>query len=86
VTNHPGVIRLSGVGVSVGPVQRISRVDCGAASFLPVCPVCPWRGLPRSTRDGAALVADRHAVTVHGDTTARDTAALRDRRRLVAVH
>jgi hypothetical protein len=61
-------------------VQRISRVDCGYASFLPLCPDCPWRGLPRASRAAAAEVADRHAVSVHGDRRARDAASLRDRR------
>jgi hypothetical protein len=55
-------------------------VDCGYASFLPQCPDCSWRGLPRATRGDAAAVADRHAVTVHGDRRAREAAALRDRR------
>ena len=64
-------------------MQRISRVDCGYASFLPLCPACPWRGLPRASRDAAAVVADRHAVTVHGDTAARNAAAQRDHRRVL---
>jgi hypothetical protein len=65
-------------------VRRIPRVDCGYASFLPQCPDCPWRGLPRATRDDAAAVADRHAVQVHGDRAARLAALQRDHRRLVA--
>jgi len=65
-------------------VQRISRVDCSFASFLPLCPQCTWRGLPRVTRDEASAVADRHAVQVHGDDRAR--AAIRQRdARLVAA-
>jgi hypothetical protein len=65
-------------------VRRIPRVDCGYASFLPQCPDCPWRGLPRATRDDAATVADRHALQVHGDKRARDAATLRDRRLVAA--
>lgn len=71
---------MSGCRVSVGPVRHIPRVDCGYASFLPQCPVCPWRGLPRSSRNDAAVVAERHATDVHGDQRARDAAALRGRR------
>lgn len=61
-------------------MQRLARVDCGYASFLPLCPLCTWRGLPRSTRDAAAAVADRHAVAVHADQRARDAAETRARR------
>jgi hypothetical protein len=61
-------------------VQRFPRVDCGYASFLPLCPLCAWRGLPRASRDAAAAVADRHAVTVHADKRARDAAAQRGHR------
>ena len=64
-------------------MQRFSRVDCGYASFLPLCPECTWRGLPRASRDDAAAVADRHAATVHGNQRARDAAQLREQRRLV---
>jgi hypothetical protein len=67
-------------GATLDPVRRLARVDCGYASFLPLCPSCSWRGLPRSTRDAAAAVADRHAVAVHADKRARDAADLRARR------
>ena len=66
-------------------MQRIPRVDCGYASFLPVCPACPWRGLPRATRDAAAAVAASHAAAVHDDRAGRDADSLRDRRRLAGV-
>ena len=66
-------------------MQRFPRVDCGYASFLPLCPSCTWRGLPRASREAAAAVADRHAVTVHGDKRARDAAAQRDHRAALAV-
>jgi hypothetical protein len=58
-------------------------VDCGYASFLPLCPdpACSWRGLPRASRDDAAAVADRHLLTVHGDRRGRDAAQLRQQRR-----
>ena len=53
-------------------MTRHPRVDCGYASFLPLCPTCSWRGLPRSSREEAAKVADRHAVAVHDDRAGRD--------------
>ena len=59
-------------------MQRFKRVDCGYASFLPLCPDCSWRGLPRASKDDAAAVAGRHAVSVHGDQRARDAARQRD--------
>jgi hypothetical protein len=65
-------------------VQRFPRVDCGYASFLPLCPLCAWRGLPRASRDAAAAVADRHAAAVHGDRRALAAARQRDHRALVA--
>jgi hypothetical protein len=61
-------------------VQRIPRVDCSFASFLPLCPQCTWRGLPRSTRDAAAQVADRHAAALHNDERARAAIRQRDSR------
>lgn len=68
---------------TLGVVRQIPRVDCGYASFLPLCPDprCAWRGLPRATRDDAATVADRHAQTVHGDRRGRDAALQREHRR-----
>jgi len=66
-------------------VRRLPRIDCGYASYLPLCSQCQWRGLPRATRDAAAQVADRHAVTMHGDRAAQDAANQRDRRRRVTV-
>lgn len=66
--------------------MRFSRVDCGYASFLPLCPLCPWRALPRATRAEAATAADRHAVQVHGDARAQNAADQREhRRRLVGA-
>jgi len=66
-------------------VQRFARVDCGYSSFLPLCPDCAWRGLPRASRDAAALVADRHAIAVHADKRARDAADQRARRLTMAA-
>jgi hypothetical protein len=45
---------------------RGRRVDCSAASFLPICPDCSWRGLPRPSRPEAQGAAIRHAGQVHG--------------------
>lgn len=62
-----------------------ARVDCGYSSFLPICPHCAWRGLPRATRDAAAAAADRHALAVHQDSTGRDALAKRERRALAGA-
>jgi hypothetical protein len=66
-------------------VRHIPRVDCGYASFVPLCAHCSWRGLPRSSREAAATVADRHAVAVHADRRAADALSQREHRRLVGV-
>ena len=63
------------------------RVDCGAASFLPTCPVCPWRGGVEISRADAMRRADAHAARMHADLV-REAAAARQstrRRALVAV-
>jgi hypothetical protein len=50
-----------------------------------LCPACAWRGLPRATREAAALVAERHAIAVHADKRARDAADQRARRLAAAI-
>jgi hypothetical protein len=42
------------------------RVDCGAGTFLPVCPDCSWRGLPRGVKLDAQRQAQAHAEAIHG--------------------
>jgi hypothetical protein len=42
------------------------RVDCGAGTYLPVCPDCSWRGLPRGVKVDAQRAALGHAAAVHG--------------------
>lgn len=59
------------------------RVDCSAASYLPVCEQCAWRALPRPTKRLAVALADQHALAVHGDPRARK--AIEARRRRVAA-
>jgi hypothetical protein len=76
---------LSVSGGWVSDVRNIPRVDCGYSSFLPICPACSWRGLPRASRDAAAVAADRHAVSVHADPVARAAADARRRRQLAGA-
>lgn|GEM_PF-3114365 len=60
--------------------MRLKRVDCGYSSFLPLCPLCAWRGLPRTSRTAAAEIADQHAAAVHNDPAGRDALTKRKQR------
>jgi hypothetical protein len=63
----------------------VIRVDCGAATFLPYCTRCAWRGLPRADRVSAARSAADHAVTMHADKRARADLGPVRRRELAAT-
>lgn len=41
------------------------RVDAGGVTFLPICQVCGWRGLPETTHGGALLEARHHELRAH---------------------
>lgn len=71
--------------MSYTSVMQTFRVDCGRATFLPLCSACTWRGPVEITRADAMRRADQHAVAVHPNTRAARTAADARARALVAV-
>lgn len=57
------------------------RIDQGA-TFLPLCTLCPWRGLPDVDRGGALRQARHHEMRCHPGQLSAAQALARHQRTL----